>query len=132
MRGAFTGAVTAQEGLFARARGGTIFLDEIGDLPTGLQSKLLRTIEAKEILPVGSTHPVTVEVRIITATNRELRSMVEAGTFREDLYYRLNVVEIHLPPLRDRREDIPGLIEFLVRRHNREMKRATAGSTTPR
>ena len=120
VRGAFTGAVTAQEGLFARARGGTIFLDEIGDLPTGLQSKLLRTIEAKEILPVGSTHPVTVEVRIITATNRELRSMVEVGTFREDLYYRLNVMDIHLPALRDRREDIPGLIEFLVRRHNRE------------
>jgi two-component system response regulator PilR (NtrC family) len=127
VRGAFTGAVTAQEGLFARARGGTIFLDEIGDLPTGLQSKLLRTIEAKEILPVGSTHPLTVEVRIITATNRELRSMVEVGTFREDLYYRLNVMEIHLPPLRDRREDIPGLIEFLVRRHNREMKRAYRG-----
>ncbi len=127
VRGAFTGAVTAQEGLFARARGGTIFLDEIGDLPTGLQSKLLRAIEAKEILPVGATHPVTVEVRIIAATNRELRSMVEVGTFREDLYYRLNVVEIHLPPLRDRREDIPGLIEFLVRRHNRDMKRAYRG-----
>jgi DNA-binding NtrC family response regulator len=127
VRGAFTGAVTAQEGLFARARGGTIFLDEIGDLPLGLQSKLLRTIEAKEILPVGSTHPVTVDIRIITATNRDLRSMVEAGTFREDLYYRLNVMEIHLPPLRDRREDIPGLIEFLVRRHNREMKRSYRG-----
>ena len=108
-------------------RGGTIFLDEIGDLPTGLQSKLLRTIEAKEILPVGSTHPITVEIRIITATNRDLCSMVEACTFREDLYYRLNVMEIHLPPLRDRREDIPGLIEFLVRRHNREMKRAYRG-----
>jgi DNA-binding NtrC family response regulator len=127
VRGAFTGAVTAHEGLFARAKGGTIFLDEIGDLPTGLQSKLLRTIEEKEILPVGSTFPVTVDVRVIAATNRELRSMVEAGTFREDLYYRLNVVEIHLPPLRDRREDIPGLIEFLVRRHNREMKRAYRG-----
>jgi DNA-binding NtrC family response regulator len=127
VRGAFTGAVTAQEGLFARARGGTIFLDEIGDLPTGLQSKLLRAIEAKEILPVGSTHPVTIEVRIITATNRELLTMVEDGTFREDLYYRLNVVQIHLPPLRDRREDIPELIEFLVRRHNREMKRCYRG-----
>jgi two-component system response regulator PilR (NtrC family) len=127
VRGAFTDAVTAQDGLFARARRGTIFLDEIGDLPTGLQSKLLRAIEAKEILPVGSTHPVTVDVRIVTATNRELRTMVDAGTFREDLYYRLNVVEIHLPPLRDRREDIPGLIEFLVRRHNREMKRACRG-----
>jgi two-component system response regulator PilR (NtrC family) len=127
VRGAFTGAVTSQEGLFARARGGTIFLDEIGDLPTGLQSKLLRTIEAKEILPVGSTQPTTVEVRIVTATNHDLRSMVDTGTFREDLYYRLNVMEIHLPPLRDRREDIPGLIEFLVRRHNREMKRAYRG-----
>jgi two-component system response regulator PilR (NtrC family) len=127
VRGAFTGAVTAQEGLFARARGGTIFLDEIGDLPTGLQSKLLRAIEGKEILPVGSTHPVTVEVRIITATNRELKQMVEQGTFREDLYYRLNVMEIHLPPLRERREDIPELVEFLVRRHNREMKRSYRG-----
>jgi transcriptional regulator with PAS, ATPase and Fis domain len=127
VRGAFTGAVTAQEGLFARARGGTIFLDEIGDLPTGLQSKLLRAIEAKEILPVGSTHPVTIDVRIITATNRELLTMVEDATFREDLYYRLNVVQIHLPPLRDRREDIPELIEFLVRRHNREMKRCYRG-----
>jgi DNA-binding NtrC family response regulator len=127
VRGAFTGAVTAQEGLIARARGGTIFLDEIGDMPTGLQSKLLRAIEAKEILPVGSTQPVTVEVRIITATNRNLAQMVELGTFREDLYYRLNVVEISLPPLRDRREDIPGLVEFLVRRHNREMKRSYRG-----
>jgi DNA-binding NtrC family response regulator len=127
VRGAFTGAVTAQEGLIARARGGTIFLDEIGDMPTGLQSKLLRAIEAKEILPVGSTQPVTVDVRIITATNRNLAQMVEQGTFREDLYYRLNVVEISLPPLRDRREDIPGLVEFLVRRHNREMKRSYRG-----
>src|SRR4029450_7675359 len=127
VRGAFTGAITAQEGLFARARGGTIFLDEIGDLPTGLQSKLLRAIEAKEILPVGSTQPVTVEVRIITATNRELEQMVELGTFREDLYYRLNVVEIHLPPLRERRQGAPELVEFLVRRHNREMKRSYRG-----
>jgi DNA-binding NtrC family response regulator len=127
VRGAFTGAITAQEGLFTRARGGTIFLDEIGDMPTGLQSKLLRAIEAKEILPVGSTHPVTIEVRIITATNRDLASMVEAGTFREDLYYRLNVVQIHLPPLRERREDIPGLVEFLVHRHNREMKHRYRG-----
>jgi DNA-binding NtrC family response regulator len=127
VRGAFTGAVTAQEGLFARAKGGTIFLDEIGDLPTGLQSKLLRVIEAKEILPVGGTSPVTVDVRIITATNRDLAQMLEQGRFREDLYYRLNVVEIHLPPLRDRRDDIPELVEFLVRRHNREMKRCYRG-----
>jgi len=127
VRGAFTGAVTSQEGLFSRARGGTIFLDEIGDMPFGLQSKLLRAIESKEILPVGSTQPVTVDVRIIAASNRDLRRMVEEGTFREDLYYRLNVVNIELPPLRDRREDIPSLIDYLVRRHNREMKRAYKG-----
>jgi len=127
VRGAFTGAIATQEGLFARARGGTIFLDEMGDLPLGLQSKLLRAIESKEILPVGSTQPITVDVRLVAATNRDLKAMVEAGTFREDLYYRLNVVEIHLPPLRDRREDIPGLAEYLVRRHNREMKRSYRG-----
>jgi DNA-binding NtrC family response regulator len=127
VRGAFTGAVTSQEGLFSRARGGTIFLDEIGDMPFGLQSKLLRAIESREILPVGSTQPVTVDVRIIAASNQQLAKMVEDGKFREDLYYRLNVVNIHLPPLRDRREDIPSLVEYLVRRHNREMKRAYKG-----
>jgi two-component system response regulator PilR (NtrC family) len=127
VRGAFTGAVTAQEGLFSRARGGTIVLDEIGDMPFGLQSKLLRTIESKEILPVGSTLPVTVDVRIIAASNHDLRRMVDEGKFREDLYYRLNVVNVLLPPLRDRREDIPSLVEYLVRRHNREMKRAYKG-----
>ena len=127
VRGAFTGAVTAQEGLFSRARGGTIFLDEIGDMPIGLQSKLLRAIETKEILPVGSTQTVKVDMRIIAATNRDLRQMVDEGRFREDLYYRLNVVHMPLPPLRDRREDIPTLVEYLVRRHNREMKRAYRG-----
>jgi two-component system response regulator PilR (NtrC family) len=127
LRGAFTGAVAAQEGLFSRAKGGTIFLDEIGDMPFGLQSKLLRAIESKEILPVGSTQPITVEVRIIAASNRDLGAMVDEGKFREDLYYRLNVVNIALPPLRERREDIPHLLEFLVRRHNREMKRAYKG-----
>jgi two-component system response regulator PilR (NtrC family) len=127
VRGAFTGAVTSQEGLFARARGGTIFLDEIGDMPLGLQSKLLRAIEAKEILPVGATQPITVEVRIVAASNRDLGKGAAEGTFREDLYYRLNVVEIHLPPLRDRREDIPSLVEHLVRRHNRDLKRSYRG-----
>jgi two-component system response regulator PilR (NtrC family) len=127
VRGAFTGAIAAQEGLFTRARGGTIFLDEIGDMPIGLQSKLLRAIEAKEVLPVGSTQPITIDVRVIAASNRDLGRMVEQGTFREDLFYRLNVVNIHLPPLRDRREDIPLLVEYLVRRHNREMKRAYRG-----
>ena len=127
VRGSFTGAVTSQEGLFSRARGGTIFLDEIGDLPIGLQSKLLRTIEAKEIHPVGATTPVRVDVRIVAATNRDLGRMAEEGAFREDLFYRLNVVNIDLPPLRERREDIPGLVDFLVQRHCREMKRRCEG-----
>ena len=127
VRGAFTGAVTAQQGLFSRARGGTIFLDEIGDVPLPLQSKLLRVIEAREILPVGATTPVKVDVRLIAATHRDLGKMAEEGTFREDLYYRLNVINIHLPPLRERREDIPGLVDFFIQRHRREMKRPFKG-----
>jgi DNA-binding NtrC family response regulator len=126
-RGAFTGAVSSQEGLFARAHGGTIFLDEIGDLPLGLQSKLLRVLESKEILPVGGTTPRAIDVRILAASNQDLGGMVASGRFREDLYYRLNVVEIRLPPLRERREDIPALVEYFVRRHNRELKRAYRG-----
>src|SRR5581483_7411050 len=98
-----------------------------GDMPLGLQSKLLRAIEAKEILPVGATQPATIEVRIIAASNRDLRAMAEEGRFREDLYYRLAVMELRLPPVRDRREDIPSLVEYLVRRHNREMKRSYRG-----
>jgi two-component system response regulator PilR (NtrC family) len=128
VRGAFTGAVTSQEGLFSRAKGGTIFLDEIGDMPLGLQSKLLRAIEAKEILPVGASHPITVDVRLIAASNRDLERMANEGQFREDLYYRLNVINVQLPPLRERREDIPALVEYLIRRHNREMKRAYRGA----
>ncbi|MEW6270013.1 MAG: sigma-54 dependent transcriptional regulator [Thermodesulfobacteriota bacterium] len=127
IRGAFTGAVANQEGLFSRARGGTIFLDEIGDMPLGLQSKLLRVVEAREVLPVGATTPIKVDVRLLAATNRDLGKMAEEGTFREDLYYRLNVVNIHLPPLRERREDIPGLIDFLIQRHRRELKRPFKG-----
>jgi DNA-binding NtrC family response regulator len=127
VRGAFTGAVCSQEGLFSRARGGTIFLDEIGDVPLALQSKLLRVIEAREILPVGATTPIKVDVRLIAATHRDLPKMAEEGTFREDLYYRLNVINIHLPPLRERREDIPALIDFFIQRHRREMKRSSKG-----
>lgn len=127
VRGAFTGAATNQEGLFQRARGGTIFLDEIGDLPIGLQVKLLRAIESKEILPVGASNPAKVEVRIIAATNRNLESEIEAGRFREDLYYRLNVVNIEIPPLRERREDIPPLIDHFVRHLNRALKKNFKG-----
>ncbi len=127
VKGAFTGAVGNQEGLFQRARGGTIFLDEIGELPLTLQPKLLRAIEEKEILPVGATVPVKTEVRLLAATNRSLEREVEAGRFREDLYYRLNVIELRIPPLRERREDIPLLVEYLIRRHNQELKKAYKG-----
>ena len=128
LRGSFTGAVSNQEGLFQRARGGTIFLDEIGDLPLNLQVKLLRAIESKEVLPVGATAPIKVDVRIIAATNRELRREAEAGRFREDLYYRLNVFGIEIPPLRERREDIPPLVDHFVRLHNRELKKSFKGA----
>jgi two-component system response regulator PilR (NtrC family) len=128
VKGAFTGATSTQEGLFQRARSGTIFLDEIGEMPTSLQVKLLRAIEAKEVLPVGATGPVRVDVRILAATNRDLQREVEAGRFREDLFYRLNVIGIHVPTLHERREDIPLLVEYLIRRHNLEMKKSYKGA----
>jgi transcriptional regulator with PAS, ATPase and Fis domain len=127
VRGSFTGAVANHEGLFQRARGGTIFLDEIGDLPLHLQVKLLRSLEAKEVLPVGATTPVKIEVRLIAATNRDLSRLVAEEKFRDDLYYRLNVFGIEIPPLRDRREDIPALIEHFVPVHNRELKKSFKG-----
>ncbi|HEY7559518.1 MAG TPA: sigma-54 dependent transcriptional regulator [Candidatus Binatia bacterium] len=122
VKGSFTGAVSSQEGLFQRARGGTIFLDEIGEMPLSLQPKLLRVLEERTVLPVGSTTPVKVNVRIIAASNRDLKAEVEAGRFRDDLYYRLNVFEIDIPPLRKRLEDLPSLVEHLIQRHNMEMK----------
>lgn len=122
VKGSFTGAVGSQEGLFQRARGGTIFLDEIGEMPLSLQPKLLRVLEEKTLLPVGATTPVKVNVRILAASNRDLKGEVEAGRFREDLYYRLNVFEINIPALRKRLDDLPGLVEYLIHRHNAEMK----------
>lgn len=127
VKGSFTGAVNSQEGLFQRARGGTIFLDEIGEMPLSLQPKLLRVLEEKTVLPVGSTTPVKVNVRILAASNRDLKAEVEASRFREDLYYRLNVFEIAIPPLRKRLEDLPALVEHLIHRHNLEMKTSYKG-----
>jgi DNA-binding NtrC family response regulator len=117
VRGAFTGAHTSKRGLFEKAHGGTLFLDEIGDMGLGLQSKLLRVLQDQEIRPVGGTQTVKVDVRIVAATNRDLETEIAAGRFREDLYYRLNVIPIHLAPLRERPEDIPSLVDAFVRKH---------------
>jgi len=127
LKGSFTGAFANQEGLFEKARGGTIFLDEIGEIPQHLQVKLLRALEAKEILPIGSTMPRRIDVRVLAATNRNLRKEVEAGRFREDLFYRLNIMEIHIPPLRERPEDIPLLVHFFIEQHNPELKKNFSG-----
>ena len=115
MKGAFTGATSAKKGLFELADGGTLFLDEVGTIPLELQSKLLRAIQEKEVRRVGGLENKKVDVRILTATNSDLKQAVERGEFREDLYYRLNVISIRLPPLRDRRDDIPLLVDHFVR-----------------
>jgi DNA-binding NtrC family response regulator len=117
-RGAFTGAHVAKRGLFEEADGGTLFLDEIGDMAVGLQSKLLRVLQEREIRPVGANRSVRVDVRIIAATNKNLKEEIEEGRFRQDLFYRLNVIPIVLPPLRERTEDIPLLAEHFVRKHS--------------
>jgi two-component system response regulator AtoC len=115
-KGAFTGALKAKPGLFQAANGGTIFLDEIGELPTDLQAKLLRALQEKEIRPVGSNDRVKIDVRVIAASNRDLEAAYRAGTFRKDLYFRLNVVTVHLPPLRERKSDIPSLVRSFLDR----------------
>ena len=120
-RGAFTGADKARKGLFLEADGGTIFLDEVGELPLALQVKLLHVIEHKEVRPVGGELERPVDVRIIAATNRDLGEMVAQGTFREDLFFRLSVFHIFVPPLRERRQDIPALIKFLITRNTRRI-----------
>jgi DNA-binding NtrC family response regulator len=114
-RGSFTGAVTDQQGLIRSAAGGTLFLDEIGDLPLDIQPKLLRFLEQGEIMPVGETRPQRVDVRVLAATNADLEQRVAEGKFREDLYYRLAVIRIEIPPLRDRREEIPHLSTLFLR-----------------
>ena len=116
VKGAFTGAVRAKDGLMAAAEGGTIFLDEVGELPIDLQAKLLRALQEKEIRPVGGTRPIPINVRILAATNRDLEEGVQQGTFRRDLYFRLNVLTLRVPPLRERKQDIPLLAGHILER----------------
>lgn len=116
-RGAFTGATMRRRGKFELANGGTLFLDEIGEMPLTLQPKLLRALQEQKISRVGGSDSLCLDVRVITATNRDLKCMVENGRFREDLYYRVRVLEINIPPLREHREDIPALVEFFLQRH---------------
>lgn len=128
VRGAFTSAVQANPGLFVAAHGGTLFLDEIAELPVSLQSKLLRVIEERQAWAVGAIRPQSIDVRIIASTNRDLAREIDAGRFRADLFYRLNVVHLVLPPLRDRREDIPLLVDHFIRRLNVKLERRVLGA----
>jgi len=122
-KGAFTGAQHDKKGFLQVADNGTLFLDEVGDLPPTLQVKLLRVVQERTFTPIGATIEQTVDVRLIAATNKNLSAEVQAGRFREDLFYRLNVINIHLPPLRERKEDIPVLVEFFTRKFAREMQK---------
>lgn len=131
-RGAFTGATNTRIGRFEAANGGTIFLDEFGDVPASTQVKLLRVIQQREIERLGSSKPIRVNVRIICATNRNLEELMEKGLFREDLYYRINVFPIYIPPLRERINDIPLLADFFIEkfndRHGRNIRRITSSA----
>ncbi|MSP62150.1 MAG: sigma-54-dependent Fis family transcriptional regulator [Myxococcales bacterium] len=129
-KGAFTDAHRDKRGLFEEASGGTLFLDEIGDLPVALQVKLLRVLQEQEIRPVGAVSDVKIDVRVIAATARDLPGEVKEGRFREDLYYRLNVLQIHLPPLRDRKEDIPALLEHFIAKINTRLGTRIGGTST--
>ncbi|MCW5959996.1 MAG: sigma-54-dependent Fis family transcriptional regulator [Pyrinomonadaceae bacterium] len=122
-KGSFTGAVGEKLGLFEIADGGTLFLDEIGELDISLQAKILRALQEKQIRRVGGTKEINVDVRVVAATNRDLLKMSQEGSFREDLYYRLNVLSLEIPPLRERRSDIPVLIEYFLKKHTRDSKR---------
>jgi len=122
-RGAFTGAQSARMGKFEYANGGTLMLDEIGEMPAALQAKLLHVLQDNTFTKLGSNRTISVDVRVIAATNRDLEAMIRSGTFREDLYYRLQVIELHVPPLRERREEIPALLEFFLQRYSKRYGR---------
>jgi two-component system response regulator HydG len=129
VKGAFTGAISSKEGRFVYADGGTLFLDEVGDMPLATQAKLLRVLEMREVVPVGGNAPVKVDVRLVSATNRDLEAMVKEGTFREDLLYRLKVVTVRLPSLRERRSDLPLLVDHFVQEFARTHQRTIRGIT---
>ena len=128
-KGSFTGAHAEKKGLFEIADRGTLFLDEIAELDVGIQAKLLRALQERKIRRVGGTHEISVDVRVIAATNRDLRAMVSDGRFRDDLYYRINVLSIDVPPLRERREDIPVLIDYFLKKHTKNTSRLISGLT---
>ena len=128
-KGAFTGAVRSTKGLFTQAHGGTLFLDEIGDMPLSTQSKLLRVLQERQFYPVGSEVPTEVDVRVIVATNKDLEEQVRKGLFRDDLFYRIHVIPIHLAPLRERKEDIVPLVEYFFRKFSQQMKKDVKGLT---
>jgi Nif-specific regulatory protein len=126
-KGAFTGAVGNKKGKFDLADKGTLFLDEIGEMPLQLQSKILRALQEKEIEPLGSEKPIKIDIRIIAATNKELKKLVDEGKFRADLYFRLNVINVHMPALRERKDDIPLLVDFFIKRYNEAYKKQVVG-----
>ncbi len=128
-KGSFTGAHAEKKGLFEVADRGTLFLDEIAELDVGMQAKLLRALQERKIRRVGGTHEIPVDVRVVAATNRDLRAMVADGRFRDDLYYRINVLSIDVPPLRERREDTPVLIDYFLKKHTRNTSRLVRGLT---
>jgi len=128
-KGAFTGAVRSTKGLFMQAHEGTLFLDEIGEMPLSIQAKLLRALEERQFYPVGGEKPVAVDVRVIVATKKDLEEEVKRGLFREDLFYRIHVIPIHLFPLRERKEDIPPLAEHFLKKFSQQMKKETKGLT---
>src|SRR5207249_1367470 len=128
-KGSFTGAHADKKGLFEVADRGTLFLDEIAELDIGMQAKLLRALQEHKVRRVGGTHEINVDVRVVAATNRDLRAMVADGRFRDDLYYRINVLSIDVPPLRERREDTPVLIDFFLKKYTRNTARLVRGLT---
>ena len=130
-RGAFTGAVARHKGVFEQAHGGTLVLDEVGELPPQVQVRLLRVLQTKELTRVGGTHPVAVDARIVTATHRDIPALIAAGRFREDLWFRLNVFPVSIPPLRQRPQDIPALVEHFVTQKARQMNHVRAPALKP-